>query len=45
MVLFRRKKGKSMFMRIIGGAIALAFVAAVVSAIPDIARYLKIREM
>ena len=45
MVLFRRKKGRSMFMRFIGGAIALAFAAIVVSAIPDIARYLKIREM
>jgi uncharacterized protein DUF6893 len=45
MVLFRRKKGRPVFMRIIGGAIALAFVAAVISAIPDIARYIKIREM
>ena len=45
MALFRRKKGRSMFMRIIGGAIALVFAAAVVSSIPDIARYIKIREM
>jgi hypothetical protein len=34
-----------MFLRFIGGALAIAVAAAVVSSIPDIARYLKIREM
>ena len=45
MQLVRRKKGPSMFMRIIVGAVAMAFAAAIVQSIPDIARYLRIREM
>ena len=45
MQLVRRKKGPSVFMRVIVGAIAMAFAAAVVQSIPDIARYLRIRDM
>ena len=45
MQLFRRKKGPSVFMRIIVGAIASVVVAAIVQSIPDIARYLRIRDM
>lgn len=31
--------------RLIGAAIAIAIAAAIVQSLPDIARYLKIREM
>lgn len=34
-----------MFGRLITGAIAIAVAAAIVQSLPDIARYLKIREM
>ena len=34
-----------MFMKVIGGILAVAIAAAVVQSLPDIARYLKIREM
>lgn len=34
-----------MLIKMIGGFIAIAVAAAVVQSLPDIARYLKIREM
>ncbi len=45
MSVLRRKKGNGMFVRFIGGTIAIAVAAVVVQSIPDIARYLKIRAM
>ena len=34
-----------MFMKVVGGILAVVLAAAVVQSLPDIARYLKIREM
>lgn len=34
-----------MLKRLIGGAVAIAVAAMIVQSIPDLARYLKIREM